>query len=302
MWKFIKKDSFLAFCLIIGAINMTQGNCKTIPSKKVAPVVETAEDIQNALSGYIANSNKIAVILDYDGTLAQLETRPGEKSMSKEVADVLQRLAANTRVFLSIISGRGLSDIKDKVKISNITYGGNHGIEIENPDGTRSDFELPTAVKEAYSKMLAELQEKVANHGAWVEDKKASLTFHYSETPTDFIVALRDEAIRIIESHGFRAEKAHFAVEGKPPVNWNKGEAAKFILQKNFGNNWRNSVKITYIGDDTTDEDAMKALQGSGRTFRINADPSFETYADFRLPNLDKTPLVLKYIADYYSQ
>lgn len=65
-------------------------------------------------------------------------------------------------------------------------------------------------------------------------------------------------AKRIIETHGFIANQAHAAVEAKPPVVWNKGEAAKYILREEFGENWAESVKVIFAGDDTTDEDAMK--------------------------------------------
>lgn len=48
------------------------------------------------------------------------------------------------------------------------------------------------------------------------------------------------------------------AIEAKPPVQWNKGEAALHILRQEFGNDWADKVKVIFAGDDTTDEDAMK--------------------------------------------
>lgn len=36
------------------------------------------------------------------------------------------------------------------------------------------------------------------------------------------------------------------------------GEAAKYILSTEFGDNWKENVKVIFAGDDTTDEDAMK--------------------------------------------
>lgn len=48
------------------------------------------------------------------------------------------------------------------------------------------------------------------------------------------------------------------AIEAKPAVQWNKGEAALHILRQEFGNDWSEKVKVIFAGDDTTDEDAMK--------------------------------------------
>lgn len=62
----------------------------------------------------------------------------------------------------------------------------------------------------------------------------------------------------IIQSYGFIANEAHCAVEAKPPVEWNKGQAALYILRREFGEDWPNKVKVIFAGDDTTDEDAMK--------------------------------------------
>ena len=40
-----------------------------------------------------------------------------------------------------MITGRCIPDIKNKVGIKNITYAGNHGIDIRHPDGTRNAWE-----------------------------------------------------------------------------------------------------------------------------------------------------------------
>lgn len=50
------------------------------------------------------------------------------------------------------------------------------------------------------------------------------------------------------------------AIEAKPAVQWNKGEAALHILRQEFGNDWTEKVKVIFAGDDTTDEDAMKVF------------------------------------------
>lgn len=124
---------------------------------------------------------------------------------------------------------------------------------------------------------------QLCKNGAWLENKTHSLTFHYRDVPIEEHVALNQQVIEIVEAHGFVANRGHCSTEAKPPVQWNKGnlnekinfirrkkktflnykifvkgEAALYILRKLFGNDWENSVKVIFAGDDTTDEDAMK--------------------------------------------
>ncbi|KAL5280474.1 hypothetical protein ACFFRR_004448 [Megaselia abdita] len=272
-------------------------------TKRVAPVLKQPKDIEEVINSYLTPNSKLAILLDYDGTLAPIAANPNITSMTVEVEKALHKITSNPKVFAAVISGRGIVDVQNKVGIKNITYGGNHGIEIQNPDGSRKDYELPAEIQSNYTELVHDLRRQLAKNGAWVEDKRVSLTYHYRDTPADKIENQRLEAIRIIESHGFRANQAHFAIEAKPPVNWNKGEATKFILEQKFGKNYANegNLKIVFAGDDTTDEDAMRVLQGIGRTFRIASDPKMETYADYRLPEQQLMTPLLQYIANIYK-
>ncbi|XP_020803616.1 uncharacterized protein LOC110182675 isoform X2 [Drosophila serrata] len=271
-----------------------------MPEKQVAPVINNLEEFQQNLPGYLNTSNKVAVLLDYDGTLAPIADNPSKTKMPVELEAILRKIAKHPEVFLAVISGRGLKDVQKQVNIEGITYAGNHGLEIEYPDGSRHDYELPTEIQKNYTNMVKELKEKVEKNGAWVEDKRVSLTYHYRDTP----VELKDEqkvlAAEICKKYGFRPNQAHEAIEAKPPVNWNKGEAALYILKQKFGENWAQEVSVVFAGDDTTDEDAMRVLRGLGRSFRIASDAQIQTFADFRLPKQAVMTDLLKWIAGVY--
>ena len=50
---------------------------------------------------------------------------------------VLARLAELPELFVAVITGRCIPDIRAKVGIKNVTYAGNHGLDIVHPDGTK---------------------------------------------------------------------------------------------------------------------------------------------------------------------
>uniref|UniRef100_A0A0A1WFB8 Trehalose 6-phosphate phosphatase n=1 Tax=Zeugodacus cucurbitae TaxID=28588 RepID=A0A0A1WFB8_ZEUCU len=254
-----------------------------MPEKRVVPVIASLADFESKLSGYLDPNTPLALLLDYDGTLSGIADNPASTFLTANMKKLLHELAAHPQIFMAIISGRGLRDVQSCLGIKGITYAGNHGLEIESGDGTRHDYALPAELQRLYTTIVNELTEKLENNGAWVEDKKVSLTFHYRDVAADAAEQYKQAAKAIIESHGFRANQAHMAIEAKPPVNWNKGEAALLILKNQFGEDWAKKIKVIFAGDDTTDEDAMRLLQGSGISFRVSTDPNIETYADFRL-------------------
>ncbi|XP_013097856.2 uncharacterized protein LOC106080824 isoform X1 [Stomoxys calcitrans] len=283
------------------SLNSVVRNLANMPEKRVAPTIDNAEDFDLKLPGFLNKNKTLAILLDYDGTLAPIADNPNKTVMPITTEVVLNKLAKHPNVFMAIISGRGIKDVQIRVGISGIMYAGNHGIEIERPDGSRHDYQLPIEVQENYTKLVKELRANVEKNNAWVEDKRVSLTYHYRDTPLDIKESQKQVAVKIIESHGFRANQAHEAIEAKPPVNWNKGEAALFILKQQFGENWADDVKVVFAGDDTTDEDAMRLLQGVGKSFRISTDPQIQTFADFRLSRQDLVSDLLKWLSSAYG-
>lgn len=115
----------------------------------------------HTLPRYLKKGDRLALLLDYDGTLSPLADHPDNTVMEPESEAALHRLAANTNVFLAIISGRAPADARKKVAMSNITYAGNHGLEIHYPNGTKWQYQVSDEVKRNYAKLVDLLEKKV---------------------------------------------------------------------------------------------------------------------------------------------
>lgn len=113
---------------------------------------------------------------------------------------------------------------------------------------------------------------------------------------------LIDEAAAVILKHSFVPLKAHCAVEAKPPIQWNKGRASIHILRTTFGIDWSDRVKILYVGDDTTDEDAMAALKGMAVTFRVANSQTTKSNADHRLHDTSSVLTLLQWVKQHFTK
>ena len=70
------------------------------------------------------------------------------------------RLSNMPDVFVAVISGRSVTNVKEMVGIEGITYAGNHGLEIIHPDGTRFTHPMPTEMEGKVGVLLEQLQQE----------------------------------------------------------------------------------------------------------------------------------------------
>ena len=218
--------------------------------------------------GRVLDNHRLALFLDYDGTLVPLRRHPSEARLPENVRDSIAACARRPDTDVSIVSGRALEDVRSLAGLEDVTYAGNHGLEIEGPGLEHfRHADLPH-----YRERLVDLATELGQGlppGAWVEEKGASLTLHFREAEPDVHESLATEARAQIRKAGFQARDAQRAVEARPPIGWDKGHAVLHILRKRYGPSWSENVRPIYIGDDDTDEDAFRVLSGLGMTFLV---------------------------------
>jgi trehalose 6-phosphate synthase/phosphatase len=258
----------------------------------------TGDDFGAYLTKYIGHKATLALLLDYDGTLSPIAKHPDLAILPPETKKVLERLANRSDVFIAIVSGRSVDNVKKMVGIEGITYAGNHGLDIHHSDGSKFTHPLPESQSvEKVQELKEALEKEVCRDGAWVEDKGQALTFHYRNVASENCQKLIEKAKQKIIDAGFMVGLADCAIECKPTVAWDKGRASLSILRTAFGVDWSERIRIIYAGDDTTDEDAILALKGLAYTFRIVKDNYFTTtMADRRLPSTDSVLTLLKWL------
>jgi trehalose 6-phosphate synthase/phosphatase len=253
----------------------------------------TDEEVESWLGPFLKEF-RLALFLDYDGTLTPLVDHPDAAVLSPRVRKLLRTLVDRKDTEVGIVSGRSIDNVENMVGLKDVTYAGNHGLEVRAPD--LPDFQHEDV--EHYRGRIADLAEaldEVCSDGAWVEQKGHTLTWHYRPVTGDPI-PLAERAREIIIEAGFQARDAHLAVEARPPIGWDKGRAVLHVLRSRHGPSWPEHVRVIYIGDDQTDEDAFRIFHGMAATFRVGPTGT-DTAADRRLPNVEAVIAILRWLA-----
>src|SRR5256885_1370148 len=71
---------------------------------------------------------RLALFLDYDGTLAPIAPTPELATLPEATREALARVAV--RFPVAILSGRGREDVAARVGLPDLVYAGSHGFDI----------------------------------------------------------------------------------------------------------------------------------------------------------------------------
>jgi trehalose 6-phosphate phosphatase len=206
-------------------------------------------------------SGRVLLFLDFDGTLTPIVEVPDQAAMPADTRTLLHRLSQTSWCSVVIVSGRALDDIRERVGLANLTYAGNHGLEI---CGNGLRFVEPESVRRI--KMLDELSRRLRERlhnmpGVEIENKVLSASVHFRRARRDCLGEIRKAVYAEVASSGapFRVSQGLQLLEIRPRVDWNKGSAVRWIQE---AKGMANTLSF-YLGDDSTDEDAFQALPDS---------------------------------------
>ncbi|HVJ26786.1 MAG TPA: trehalose-phosphatase [Vicinamibacterales bacterium] len=218
----------------------------------------------------------LVILLDFDGTLCEFEADPAAVQLPEGVREVL--LGLQRHATIGIVSGRRLHDVRERVGIDGIVVAGLHGMEIEGL-GERfvhPDIEKAHAAVAEVSEGLQAIASRLP--GAFVEAKGPSVALHFRETDLHGQrIAVEEFGILAappIERGVLRLMRGSYVLELLPNIDWNKGHAVQWILDR--VEQQKGPVFAVYIGDDVTDQDAIRAVEGEGLAIaasdRVSAD------------------------------
>lgn len=193
---------------------------------------------------------------------------------------------------VAVLSGRALSDLRARVGVAGVVYGGCHGLEIA---GAGWRFHHPRA----RARELAAARRLLVGRAAFipgmrVEWKRLALSLHDRR-----VAPQRRNTVRALAADVVHRWPALAMISGNrvydfvPRVGWDKGAAVRWIARRA-----RPAVgsrpTVLYVGDDMSDEAAFRRLRGSGVTVRVGGGPSA---AEFSLRGVREVHALLDWLA-----
>jgi len=199
------------------------------------------------------DSNKIALLLDVDGTLIDIKPSPSEVHVSAELRDLLQRLSRQLGGALALVSGRPIVDIDRLFAPLELPTIGGHGAETRLRAGETVYGASP--LPHDMRRQLAGAAKP--GSGIVVEDKGYSLALHYRNVPQheEHLRASIDAERAAFPGEATEVQSGKFVFEVKRP-GVSKGQAVRTLMT----NPPFAGRRPVFIGDDVTDESVFAML------------------------------------------
>ncbi|HCM43758.1 MAG: hypothetical protein UY39_C0005G0004 [Candidatus Kaiserbacteria bacterium GW2011_GWC2_49_12] len=213
----------------------------------------------------VASAKHIALFLDFDGVLSPI-TRDHRKALIGARTKKLL-VACAKQFFVAVISGRALKDVRRRVGIRGLSYGGNHGLEWKF-NSKNFSVPVPTSNRRILDMILRDCRALSKQFlGLSLEDKDLTISIHYRMVSPRFrkhaITAISKVLDTYVKGGKLTVVGGHMLFNIRPNTRWDKGSVALWMLKRLP----KGTLPIS-LGDDVTDEALFRTLR-NGVTIRV---------------------------------
>mmetsp|Transcript_23901 Transcript_23901/g.28921 ORF Transcript_23901/g.28921 Transcript_23901/m.28921 type:complete len:851 (-) Transcript_23901:232-2784(-) len=232
----------------------------------------------NLLHAY-ENCKRVAILLDYDGTLTSERGCSLPIPPSPQVEALLNSLTRTNRNTVYIISGRGRQELSEWFsKVPNLGLASEHGNfcrrNSSSPWQTISGLgpdEVQPMV-EAWKRVTKPILESYAEStdGSFIQDKESAMVWHFHDADPDFGNWQAKELVTHLEDlladQPVDISVGQFTVEVKPK-GISKGVAVEHVIEKMEEDGGFPDM-VLCVGDDRSDEEMYIKLEELSRKHR----------------------------------
>ena len=210
------------------------------------------------------------LLLDYDGTIAPFAVDRNRAIPYPSVAELLDCIGSTCKTRVVLISGRSARQVPPLLGLNpHPEILGTHGFERLYPDGRYETGLVLEAAKQALDVAEWSLEGEGLAHT--VERKVGAVAVHWRGRAEAEIEEIRTKAYQVLAPQACEARLLLNEFDGGLELrlrSCTKDHAVRALLCEVPGD-----APVAYLGDDFTDEDAFRALNGRGLTVLVRPTP-----------------------------
>jgi trehalose 6-phosphate synthase/phosphatase len=219
-----------------------------------------------------ALKSHVYLFLDYDGTLVPIQGRPEQAVMPASTRALMARLLAKENLTVVIVSGRDGDFLQSQFEGLPVMLAAEHGAKFYDPATQAWTSLLWSDVNTWYAGAKAVMENYTRRvPRSHVEPKEYAIAWHYRQSPRTFSNYQAHKLKEDLES-GLTHLPAT-VIAGNKVIEARAVEANKGYFVRNFLTTHPNLVledsSFIALGDDTTDDDMMRALPEGGLGIKV---------------------------------
>jgi trehalose 6-phosphate synthase/phosphatase len=225
-----------------------------------------------ALADELARKEAVVFLLDYDGTLVPIQATPENARPDDALTQLLSELAGCARTRVAVVSGRTKESLTRFVGALPLALVAEHGVWARpfGGDWACRALDKETPWRSRVSEILADYCARTP--GAFVEEKTAGVAWHYRNAERQLGAArARELRLNLLQ---ILAQQPVAVVGGRKVVEVRLQEIDKGVGVKDVLLAAPPGEVVVAFGDDRTDEDMFRALDGDAYTFAVSSLPS----------------------------
>ena len=240
------------------------------PAAPEAPGLSPPDAIRSAVARATA-APRLALLLDYDGTLVPFAATPELAAPDAPLLALLRRLAARAHTEVHLVSGRKRASLERWFGPLDVGLHAEHGFWFRPPGGAWVGAEVTASEwREPVLAILREFAERTP--GSLIEEKTAGLAWHYRAADPEFGASQANELALHLSTF-----LSNVPVEILPgdmvlevrPHGIHKGRAVTQVLSRAGA-----GTVLLAMGDDRTDEELFAALPDGSISVHVGPAPS----------------------------
>ncbi|MBX5482261.1 MAG: bifunctional alpha,alpha-trehalose-phosphate synthase (UDP-forming)/trehalose-phosphatase [Myxococcaceae bacterium] len=267
---------------------------ETLEQTKIAPKPRalriSSEDELSEVVSVIAEAPKLALLLDYDGTLVSFVGLPELAAPGEALRSLLTRLSGLPNTQVHLVSGRKREQLDRWLGDLPLGLHAEHGLW--SKDGRGQDWRLVREVPRDWKEKVRPILNQFATlvPGSLVEEKTASLAWHYRMAEAEYSAHQANELYlhltEVFANLPVEVMSGDKVVEVRPH-GISKALSAQRVHEM------APDALLVALGDDRTDEDMFAALPQGSIAIHVGPKPSM---ARFRVADVASVHRILEEI------